>query len=42
MYFKDLETKASAKRQHNSNQMKAAADRLKIVAKRKKANKGKA
>lgn len=42
MYYKDLETKASAKRQHNLNQMKAAADRLKLVSKKKKLKKGKA
>lgn len=39
MYYKELETKASAKRQHNENNMKWAADRLKKVAAKKKARK---
>lgn len=42
MYFKYLETSARAKREHNSNQMKASAERLKLVAKKRKLKKGKA
>lgn len=40
MYYKHLETSAAAKRQHNENNMKWAADRLKKVAAKKKAKKG--
>lgn len=39
MYYKLLETKAWAKQQHNDNQRKWAAERLKKVAAKKKARK---
>lgn len=41
MYYKHLETSARAKASHNSNNMRAAAERLKSLAKRKKARKAK-
>ena len=40
MYYKDLETNAAAKRQHNENNMKWAAERMKKIAAKRKAKKG--
>lgn len=39
MYHKHLETNAAAKRQHNENNMKWAAERLKKVSSSKSAKK---
>jgi hypothetical protein len=39
VYYKELETSAGAKRQHNENNMKWAAERLKKVSSAKAAKK---